>query len=80
MNLEIRGFEQKIIHTINESALPIEAKRLVLRDVLQQVESVADEQITKEYALLKENDDYANKGNKEEENEIRSNISCAAQM
>lgn len=54
MNLEIRRFEQNLIRMINESELPIEAKRLVMKDVLHQVESVADDQVKKEHEAQKD--------------------------
>lgn len=42
MNLEIREFEQTIIKYINETVLPIEVKRLVIRDIFNQIEEEAN--------------------------------------
>lgn len=50
MNLEMKQFEQQIINVTNASPLPIEAKRLIISDVLQKIEKVAEDQIQKEFA------------------------------
>ena len=53
MNLEIRKFRQKIVNDINEAELPIEVKRLVLKEVMSVVNETADNQIAKEQEMLK---------------------------
>ena len=45
MNLIIRRFEQKLISCINDEPLPIELKRLVLKDILEQVEAESNKAI-----------------------------------
>ena len=57
MNLEIRMFREKIINTINETELPIEVKRLVLKEVMSVVNETADNQIAKEQEMLKTNEE-----------------------
>lgn len=52
MNLKIRQFEQSIIDTINGTEIPIEAKRLVLENVLHKVSAVSDNQVSKEQEEL----------------------------
>ena len=42
MDLAIRKFTEKLISEINATALPIEVKRLVLKDICSQVEKTAD--------------------------------------
>ena len=42
MDLAIRNFSEKLISEINATALPIEVKRLVLKDICYQVEKTAD--------------------------------------
>ena len=48
LNLIIRRFEQKLINCINDEPLPIELKRLVLKDILEQVESESNKAINRE--------------------------------
>ena len=48
MNKEIRQLEDDIISRLNLSDIPIEAKRLVLSDVLNLVTKQADNEILKE--------------------------------
>ena len=52
MNLEIRKFREKIVNDINESELPIEVKRLVLKEVMSVVNETADNEIAKEQEML----------------------------
>ena len=52
MNLEIRKFRQKIVNDINEAELPIEVKRLVLKEVMSVVNETADNEIAKEQEIL----------------------------
>lgn len=48
INAEIRTFQMGLVAHINESPLPIELKRLVLQDVIRQVNEVAESQIQAE--------------------------------
>ena len=50
MDLEIRRLSEKLVATLNENPLPIEIKRLVLKDIYLQVESKAQEIIEQEKA------------------------------
>lgn len=45
MDIEIRNFENTLIALVNVTPLPIEVKRLVLRDVLSMTETTANEVI-----------------------------------
>lgn len=54
MNLEIRKFSANIIAYINENTLPIEVKRLCIKDILNQLEASASEQIDLELKNEKE--------------------------
>lgn len=54
MDLAIRGFTEKLISEINATALPIEVKRLVLKDICYQVEKTADKIIMQ--AMLERNE------------------------
>lgn len=51
-NLAIREFQQTIIGITNSSPLPIEIKRLVFKEVMQQIETAAEEKIQKEFAEM----------------------------
>lgn len=44
-SLAIKHFQQDIINYVNSVKLPMECKRLVLAEVLKQVESVAEDEI-----------------------------------
>ena len=48
MNLSIRMFEKSIIECVNASELPMEVKRLALKEVLAQVEKEADKLVQEE--------------------------------
>lgn len=48
MNLDIRNLEDSIINLLNESPVPIEAKRLIIRDVSRMVEIEASKQVAQE--------------------------------
>lgn len=50
MDLVIREFTDKLIREINATALPIEVKKLVLKDIYCQVEKTADKIIQQEIA------------------------------
>lgn len=54
MNLNIRIFEDSLIEVCNASDIPIEAKRLALRDVLRIVEEKAVQVIGQEIEMQKE--------------------------
>lgn len=53
MNTEIIKFENSLVKIINESILPIEVKRLVIKDVLSQIEAVRTQAIKQETDLDK---------------------------
>jgi len=55
MDLEIRLLEDSLIELVNASQIPIEAKRLVIRDVLNSVEIKASA-IIQEQLKEKSND------------------------
>lgn len=59
-SLEIREFEQSIINLFNECGLPMEIKRLIVKDIAGQINRAADNQINVE---LEER-------NKEKESEV----------
>lgn len=48
MNLKIRRLEEDIVAILNDSDIPIEAKRLVLQNILDVVENNANEIIKQE--------------------------------
>jgi hypothetical protein len=48
MNKEIRLLEDNLIALLNDSSLPIEVKRLVVKDVLSLVSKQADREILDE--------------------------------
>ena len=54
MDLAIREFTEKLISEINATALPIEVKRLVLKDIYYQVEKTADKFVMQ--AVLERNE------------------------
>lgn len=47
-SLEIREFSQSIINFINQNPLPIEVKRLALKDILAQTEKETDRILAEE--------------------------------
>lgn len=51
-NLKIRMFREKLISDLNEVDLPIECKRLVLKEIIALVNDTADGQIEKEREML----------------------------
>ena len=65
-NLEIREFSQAIINFVNKSALPIEVKRLVLKDILAQVEEETTKVLTEEIRDREEAQREADETEKEE--------------
>lgn len=60
MDLMIRQFSNSLIATINESPLPIEVKRLVLKDILAQTSAEADKVIVEQINKAKENKEDGN--------------------
>lgn len=66
MDLAIREFTEHLISEINMATLPIEVKRLVLKDICSQVEKTADKIIMQ--AVLDRNEQLKlNKENKNDE-------------
>ena len=55
LNLSIRECEQAIIEELNSFAIPIEAKRLILQNVLNKVTVEADKQVAEETLHILEN-------------------------
>ena len=51
-NLKIRMLREKLISDLNEVDLPIECKRLVLKEIIALVNDAADGQIQKEREML----------------------------
>ena len=51
-NLKIRMLREKLISDLNEVDLPIECKRLVLKEIMALVNDAADSQIEKEREML----------------------------
>lgn len=51
-NLKIRMLREKLINDLNEVDLPIECKRLVLKEIMSVVNDTADGQIEKEREML----------------------------
>lgn len=64
MDLQIRQFQMGLIEYINQSTLPMEIKRLVMKDVLLQVEKASDDLIKQ---LLKEQEAQKTKEQSNEE-------------
>lgn len=65
-NLEIREFSQAIINFVNQSTLPIEVKRLALKDILAQVEEETTKVLTEEIRYREEAQREADETEKEE--------------
>lgn len=55
MNYEIRNLEDEIIEVLNASDAPMEAKRLVVQNVLFLIKEKADAAIIEELKEVKEN-------------------------
>lgn len=53
MNIEIRSFQDDITNYINQSQIPLEVKRLVIRDIYIQLERMCNDVILQE-RLMKE--------------------------
>ena len=54
MDLEIVRLSEKIISVLNESQIPIEVKRYVLKDIYLMVEAKAKEIIMQEKIIMQE--------------------------
>lgn len=65
-NLEIREFSQAIINFVNQSTLPMEVKRLALKDILSQVEAETNKVLTEEIRYREEAQREADETEKEE--------------
>lgn len=65
-NLQIREFSQSIINFVNASQLPIEVKRLALKDILSQVEAETNKVLTEEIRYREEAQREADETEKEE--------------
>ena len=57
MNVEIRKLEETIVHAVNASQIPTEAKRLVVADVLRKLEVQAEKDILLEMQVAKQNEE-----------------------
>ena len=65
-NLEIREFSQAIINFVNQSTLPMEVKRLVLKDIMAQIETETNKVLTEEIRYREETHREADETEKEE--------------
>lgn len=61
MNLEIRKLEETIIHAVNTSQIPTEAKRLVVADVLRKLEVQAEKDILVEIQMAEKKKEESKK-------------------
>lgn len=64
MDLQIRQFQTGLIDYINKSTLPMEVKRLVIKDILLQIERASNEFINQ---LIKEQEAQITKEQSNEE-------------
>ena len=58
-NLQIREFSQSIINFVNASQLPIEVKRLALKDILSQVEAETNKVLQSELQIRETSNTHA---------------------
>ena len=65
-NLEIREFSQAIINFVNQSTLPIEVKRLALKDIMAQIETETNKVLTEEIRYREDAQREADETEKEE--------------
>lgn len=65
-NLEIREFSQAIINFVNQSTLPMEVKRLALKDIMAQIETETNKVLTEEIRYREEAQREADETEKEE--------------
>ena len=54
MNLKTRELSNGLIRQINQSDVPIEVKRLIVKDIMSQLEKEANEVIAAELSLINE--------------------------
>ena len=54
MNIKTRELSNGLIRQINQSDVPIEVKRLIVKDIMSQLENEADEAIGAELSLINE--------------------------
>lgn len=57
MNIEIRKLENILVATLNNSQAPIEAKRILLENLLMKVKEASDSVIRQELHIQEENDE-----------------------
>lgn len=65
-SLQIREFSQSIINFVNASQLPIEVKRLALKDIIAQIETETNKVLTEEIRYREEAQREADETEKEE--------------
>ena len=65
-NLEIREFSQAIMNFVNQSTLPMEVKRLALKDIMAQIETETTKVLTEEIRYREEAQREADETEKEE--------------
>lgn len=58
-SLQIREFSQSIINFVNTSQLPIEVKRLALKDILSQVEEETNKVLQSELQIRETSNTHA---------------------
>lgn len=68
MNQQIREFEKGLIAYINQSDIPIEVKRLIIKDVFYKVEKTANDVINQEIQLLEAQKEKETQNNIEVQN------------
>lgn len=61
-NLRIQTLRKKIVNDLNDSELPFEVLRMVLNDVLKEVNELTEEALQEEIKALKEGDSENAKG------------------
>lgn len=71
MNTKIRLLSQTIIKTINESDVPLEAKRLIVVEILQQLNEESNKAINSEIAQMKQQE---NQEKEESQDGIPENV------
>lgn len=49
MNLKIREFKLSLVAYINETDIPEEIKRMVLKEIYEDIEKAADEMVVQEF-------------------------------
>lgn len=62
MDLAIRELTTRIVNELNSSALPIEMKRLIIKDIYNQIEIRANEVVMR---AIQERNEKINKANEE---------------